>query len=374
MPSYNWSAFRSPNLWKIRQNQNMKQIIPLLAALCILTRLPSLFAQPPRDIPLSAISNGSQPDFSTLPAKSESANADANVNPGTTPSPTATSPAAETEADRLVQHAAKILPQYQTIDSKLRTRFDLLDHAMNGEGIYQQQGLGGELLIRLELKVAISDQLVNSLLQVADGKTLWTYQDQGDRPASLSQVDLPRVRAALERKDPWVQSNGAAALGLGGLPRLMKGLSSSFHYPEVSPGEVQGLKVWIVRGGWSPLRLVQMFPEQKEAIEKGESANLRNLPKQVPWAVELILGRDDYFPYRISYLRPPSGQEKKYGPRPLEDIIANATPIVTLEFFEVKLNTLIVGPQFVYPKSAIEPIDQTDTMLSSLGLLEVKAK
>ena len=331
----------------------MKQTSLALAALCIFSSLPELKAQNPVDIPLD---------------RSAASRSVAAPQGQTSADPSSTQP---TNADQLVLHAAKILPQYQTIEAKIRQRIDLYEKSMVGNGIYvQQQGRGGDLLLRLELKMVLSDESIGSFLQVCDGPFLWTYQDQGDRPSSLTKIDMQQVRAAWERSDPWIRSGGIGSLGLGGIPRMLSGMTQSFQFTDAEQTQIEGFPVWIVRGGWQPSKLATMLPDQKDALAKGEPANLRDLPKQVPWAVELVLGRDDFFPYRVKYLRPPAKKEKTLGKASLPEILAASNAIVTLEFFEVKLNAPIEGQTFVYQTGTTEATDKTEGVLKAFGLTE----
>ena len=344
----------------------MKQTSLALAVLCIYSSLLELRAQglvnkaaadnTAVDIPLNAASAS---HLAAAPQVRDSAES---------------SPTKSTNADQLILHAAKILPQYQSIQAKIRQRIDLYEKSMVGSGIYvQQQGRGGDLLLRLELKMVLSDQSLGSFLQVCDGPNLWTYQDQGDRPSSLTRIDMQQVRAAWERSDPWIRSGGIGSLGLGGIPRMLTGMTQSFQFTEAEQTQLEGFPVWIVRGGWQPAKLATMLPDQKDALAKGEPANLRDLPKQVPWAVEVVLGRDDFFPYRVKYLRPPAKKEKALGKASLTEILAASSAIATLEFFEVKLNSPLDGQPFVYQPGMIEAVDKTESVLKAFGLTEAGA-
>ncbi|HZZ71027.1 MAG TPA: hypothetical protein VFE24_02170 [Pirellulales bacterium] len=344
----------------------MKQSTVLFAVLCSLSNLTARAATPSVDIPLNSIplsaSNSAAAAPSTPPAL------DLPRGNGTTAAPN------ESEGDRFVTHAAKLFPQqYQTVEAKIRQRIDLFETPMIGSGMYVQQSRGGELLSRLEMKLVLSNQQLGSYLQVSDGNWLWTYQDQGAGAHALSKIDLQRIRSAWERTDPWTRTGGISTLGLGGLPHLLDGLNQSFHFVQAEQAELGGLPVLIFRGTWQASKLAALLPDQKAALARGEAANLRDLPKQVPWVVELVLGRDDIFPYRVTYLRPAAGKEKKLGKASFADQLAGCGPIVTLELFEVKLNAPIEGQPFVYQPSGLEAIDKTEQTLKAFGLTEAPA-
>lgn len=405
MPSYNWSAFRSANLWQIRQNPDMtetKRNLPSLPTAEIPTRFVAGVCDPGtiagltevsyRDCLLSGLTEAGysilrsafglllsscflfsvhrgqaqSPDVPLVPREGTSA---ASAAPEISAAPVVTP-----EADKLMQTAAKVVCEYQTIEAKIRQRVELLETQLVGSGAYAQQQTrdGSQLLLRLELKILAPDQRVLSYQQVCDGPDLWTYQEQVDR-AQLTRVDMERVRKAWQTKQSFSAPTGLGQLGLGGIPRIVKGLDHSFQFTEASSATLDERPVYRLRGGWEPHRLLALLPDQQAAIAAGQGINLQKLPKHVPWLVEIDLGQDDYFPYRITYLRPPAGSEKKLAKADFATLTAAVQPICQIEFYEVKLNSPINTQLFVYNQTTnLEIVDTTDKLLRTLQLSEGK--
>ena len=146
---------------------------------------------------------------------------------------------------------------------------------------------------------------------------------------------------------------GVASLpGLGGLGRLMRGLNARFEFTSVVADQLWGYPVWKLSGGWRPVQLARVLPDQKEAIEKGRKADLTRLPAQLPDSVTLFLARDDNFPFRVDYLR----SVPKSSPRCL----------IRLEFSDLSFKGPIDSGQFFAPGN-LEAIDRTEEFVRSLG-------
>jgi len=401
MPSYNWSAFRRTNLWQIRQIPDMTETNRKLPsppsrqsrgpAECG-TTLETQNAARKMQNDTRASARGQRSwhhsdratSFSFLitfafcvlrfafpPANAQSP--DVPLVPGVGPAPTAH--AAVPEADKLMATAAKVVCEYQTIEAKMRQKVELLETQLVGSGAYaQQQSRDGALLMRLELKILAPgpEQRVLSFQQVCDGPNLWTYQEQLDR-AVLNRVDMVRVRKAWQTKQALSAPVGFGQLGLGGIPRIIKGLDHSFRFTEAQTTMLDERPVYRLRGGWEPHRLLAMLPDQQAAVGAGQGINLQRLPKHVPWLVEVDLGQDDYFPYRISYLRPAASDEKRLAKADLATIAAAAKPVCQVEFYEVKLNSPLNGQIFVYSQTPnLEINDTTDKTLRALELADSK--
>jgi len=329
----------------------------------------------------------------------QGANADAAVPP---------------QAQQILQTAVRTLESRDGVSARIRQQVDLFGKQLVGSGVYLQQRVGSDqsppvqtafplaplagrpggadvrpaeeasplaplagrgtqrvpggegswdgLLIRLELRIQVGDQQ-SSLLQVLSpptpaGHYLWTYRRLPDEER-LSRVDLVRAAEALEKAQhaPGLGTEGILS-GLGGLPRLLRGLEATFDFNSAEPGTFGRLPVWRLQGRWKPDRLAKILPDQKAVIEAGEPPDLTRLPEHLPDRVVLMLGQDDLFPYRVEYRR---GIPEKAGGQ------NDGRPLVTMELFDVKLDVPIDRARFVYNPGNTGFSDETESFISSLG-------
>ena len=197
--------------------------------------------------------------------------------------------------------------------------------------------------------------------QLCDGKHLWIHQELLGK-TTLSRIDVSRVRLALDEHPPAaVGANPSQGFPLGGLPRLLQSLETSFHFTSASESQLDRVPVWTIEGRWTPEKLAELLPDQKEKILAGKGADVGKLPEQIPDRVILMVGRDDLFPYRIEYWRHSAGNAKS----PIEEA---DKLLVVMELFEVQFGAPIDDRQFVYKPGDLEYADQTDAYLKSLGL------
>ena len=275
--------------------------------------------------------------------------------------PQATSPPAAATDDRisgdsLLAHVATVLANQHSVAAKVRQRVDLLGHAVMGSGIYLQQGRGAGRLMRLDLTLQTADS--PSVLQhVCDGANLWLYRQIGDRK-ELGQIDLVRLSHARPKSPPGPSMD--TLLALGGLPKLVAGLCESFQFTAPTRGQLDKLPVWSVEGQWKPAALARLLPDQKEAIERGESPRLKpNMPDRVV----VYIGCDDYFPYRFEYWR----QDSARADASADD---RGKLLVVMELYEVRTNGPVDPRHFAFQPGEIQPVDRTGEYLERFGLEE----
>jgi len=237
--------------------------------------------------------------------------------------------------DKLLADAQARLAEHASIAANVRQQIAILDQRLVGTGLYRQKGRGEDLLLRLELKIQAAGE-VTSLLQVVDGRSLWTERQLTER-RSVSRVDLRTVRAEKAVSEPghtfspdWV---------IGGLGQLLAGLQRNFELSSVEVSELAGLPVYKVRGHWRPERLqyVLSYLEGYEDITVEQVRTLQELPRQIPREVELQLGVDDLFPYVVEYRR------SKTGPSGTASEL-----MLRMELFEVAIGTEIEDRVFTY--------------------------
>lgn len=281
----------------------------------------------------------------------------------------------------LLPAAIQALERYDSVDAKLRYEVNLFHKRLLGSGAYCEQRPGRDNLLRLEIKLQF-DEFASSLVLVCDGRYLWQYRNLPSE-TKLVRIDVTRVLRALDRAEreklaeqrapgtppplgpPLFVAPSATPLlpGIGGLPKLLRGLESNFEFTRLERGQwgKQKQPVWGLHGQWKRERLVELLPNQKERIEKGEPPDLRKLPRQLPDEVVIVLGQQDLFPYRIEFRRQPSEEDS--------DATADAAAMVVMTFYEVNLNVPLDRTRFIYnPPSSTDFSDQTESFIQSLGL------
>ncbi len=269
--------------------------------------------------------------------------------------------AARSRAAAILKAAIETLESRASASAGIRQQVDVFDRQLVGSGEYFQQRAGTEQLIRLELRILVGDR-PSSLIQVAapptpKGRYLWTYRKLPEKE-TLSRIDLSRVAEALKKAPPLPTAGSDGVLtGVGGIPRLLRGLQASFDFHSAEQGRFGGLAVWRLQGQWKPERLAEILPDQKEAIEAGEPPDLSALPGHLPDRVVLMLGEEDLFPRRIEYRRGIAGRTGRQG---------ESRSLVTMELFDVKLNEPIARTRFIYNPGKAKYSDKTDSFLSAL--------
>ena len=321
-----WSASPSANLLKIRQIRRMKIIFPSFAIFLV-----------------AAVLLAPQ----VVEAQSTAA------------STAAAAPDEKANAELLVQQMVAALAADKSISARIRLHVDLFGNQMVGAGLYLQQGLAAERQLRLEIKIPVGERLA-TLQQVCDGNFLWQFHDLSDKPA-LTRVDIRRVQEAAARAGHKPVPDLLGGSTFGGLPQLVDSLGQSFRFTRAQAEQLDTVPVWIVFGTWKPEVLAPISPDLAKQATEGKPLDLKKLPPQMPEEVVLYLGQDDLFPYRIEYRRRPTKQGRGAG-----DVAREAMPILTVELYEVRLNSPIDARQFAYQPGSLEVLDTTDHVLKSL--------
>jgi hypothetical protein len=263
------------------------------------------------------------------------------------------------QGEQLMRRATAAMCAHQGVKATIRQQADLFGYRLVGKGSYLQQGRGADTRIRLELTFHTDDQ-ISSLLQVADGRYLWSERCHGDQ-RQVERIDIGRVRKQLGK----LTGSGAAVsrelLAMGGLPELLVSLLEHFEFAQPQASRLGDMPVYRLAGRWRP------DPPSRLAIfagtlqESGSAAKKKPSPR-VPREVHVLLGRDDLFPYVIQYEGGPSdetGQGRGGGSSPAA---------LRIELFEVQLNGPIDPRQFVYRPGEIDSVDATRQNLKKLGV------
>ncbi|HZZ27692.1 MAG TPA: hypothetical protein VFE46_06755 [Pirellulales bacterium] len=306
------------------------------------------------------------------PATAYGAAQAANISPAAT-NPAVTGSAATTDAvasngiDLFMQRVIGAGEQLSSVETRIRYRAYLFGQQTIGTGLYLQQDSGEARKFRLELKTPIGQQLM-TMQQVCDGKYLWQLQDIPNKTknstpdqTTISRVDLRKVRQMLADADPSLHVDLAKQFALGGLPKLLNNLQSSFRFSRVEAGRLDILPVWIATGTWRPEALATISKDLAMQAALDQPLNAKLLPPQLPEQVCLFVGQDDFFPYRIEYRRR-TGTQSRAGGTVRDDTFS----MITVEFYEVRLNGPINAREFDYQPGTAGVVDTTDNFIKGL--------
>ena len=264
------------------------------------------------------------------------------------------------DASLLLQHAIAQLAGYSTISANVRQRINLYGRGLVGSGTYRQLNTETDMLFRTELKVPVRETLT-SLLQVCDGRFLWTYrllptEDAQQGPeATLTRVDLGVAR------QQYVSSGGndpVPYFALGGLPGLLDQTSRLFDFSSSDRSFLYGVPVWILTGTWKP-QVSEAFTNLEGSSDTVKENDPTTRRRHLPDSVTLALGVDDLFPYRIEYRR------RRTNPEGSSIIVSGgqSRSIMTLELFEVQTDVAIDPQVFFFQPSSVPVNDATERFM-----------
>jgi hypothetical protein len=255
--------------------------------------------------------------------------------------------------NELLLQAAHEVASISSLDARLRVQTNIMEQELVGSGSYYQLRAEHDLLLKLELRLQVAQQ-VSSLLQVSDGRFLWIRRNLPGQN-SLSRVDQRRVRESLAKGSSLPIAAPSRALALGGLGKLLESLAENFEFSAPREETLGGTAVWVLHGTWRPQRLAELVPSQQARITAGESLDWSKMPEQLPAQVMVMLGRDKHaplFPYRVEYQRFNRAGE--------------ATPLVSIDLFDVRTNVSLDPRLFAYKPGDQEVADVTENYLAKL--------
>ena len=303
--------------------------------------LPSLNAQPPAGSPnISSGNIGIPVDEAGNPMEVAS---DQNPRDGTEGNEFLSDP------EVILKRSIAQMHSETRFQAAVRHRIDMFDQHLVGAGHYRQFGNGAIKRLRFELKTQVGDNTA-SVVQVCDGRHLWTRENLADS-TSLSRIDVRYVSDALQKQEQQGTQHGAGLLGahwganiaMGGIPRLLASLQSSFHFTAASEATYEDVPVWVLVGKWKP-------QVRKSIAARFDSAN--RFPTHLPDAVRIVLGRDvefKFIPREIQYLKVASDK--------------SVTPMVSLQLYDITRLVDMNAAQFEYQRGEQVIVDRTQAFL-----------
>ncbi|HBU38674.1 MAG TPA: hypothetical protein DEB70_12845 [Planctomycetaceae bacterium] len=252
------------------------------------------------------------------------------------------------QAERLVASMLSRLGRVESISARIRQRTRAEGMVIVGTGRYLQQGNGLDQQFRFEV-VNKADTEIFELLEVSDGISFWKFQKGSSTPVRLARVDISQIRTKL--KDLGIEEGQAVAPHLGGLQGAIAHIRRYFQFESAERESLEGLPVWRVVGRWNSSRLIEIFPHLK-ALPNSSEGVAEEVPAGTPCSVELIIGSEQLFPFRITW----SGRSHD----------GEFEPISILELYEVRLGEPIDSAAFVYKPSAEGLLDVTEQFVRGI--------
>jgi len=290
-----------------------------------------------------------------VPATAPAADASAARAP-TTVGPARAAPRPSPTPATILDGAIAALESRRSVSARIRQEVGLFGRRLVGSGSYLELRTDEACLSRLELRIQLGQQ-TGSLVQVCDAKSIWTHRRLLD-DGKLDRVDLARVERALQKAGRSGEEPIADYLGsLCGVGRLLRGLRRNFFFPAAQPGlwGPEKRPVWRLSGRWTPERLAEILPDQKEAITRGELPDMSDLPPPLPEEVVLLLGQADLFPYRVEFHRPGSARRRV---------------LVTMDLYDVAFDAAVDPGRFRYAPGDVSYADRTKEVIESLRMRE----
>ncbi len=293
--------------------------------------------------------------------------------------------AAQTEektsnAERLFNGMFANVQLLQSIEAGIRMDVAVLGKEYSVRGKYEEQRLQNpppgdfqRSMYRLDLNFVMDSPSLpgtepNRLTIVChptsdrDSGRLWQYVSiEGDKTVKYFKL------AALE--DAVRRSNKQALLGsvgeiknLGGLLGTLKQIARFYEFTE-SPKETvmeggSSLSVWKLVGTLRP-----EYWDKMVKVFGGLEPKTQNFPGQMPTDIEIFIGRDNAFPYKIEY------QNR------LQKESTTRTLLTRIVYFDVSCNGEPI-PEFKFsafdkgesPEGVFQTTDETARLIRSLGL------
>jgi len=261
------------------------------------------------------------------------------------------------QAERIVASSLAALARAESVSMKLRQKARVGDRVLVGTGRYVQSGQGEEQRFRFDSTLTCDTETFE-LTEVSDGLFCWTHRHNGNEQATLQRVDVRRVRSRLAELKAPEAADGTVYLG--GLQRTLRLLRHWFRFTQATPGDLDGVPVWIIDGNWPTELLTYVLPELKDRAATPEGIGPADLPDGTPWSVRLCISRNDLLPRRVEWLAIP-------GPRPVA--AATPEPIAVMDLHDVELDGQVDATAFFYQPATEGLVDVTEMYVNGLGLM-----
>ena len=253
--------------------------------------------------------------------------------------------AKDSAATELFNQVRQELQKHQSIKAEMLQNVSIGDQQFKVTGHYLSSGnTDSGLKLKLDYSVIPDQGAEGKMLEVCDGKELWTMLTfpGSKRVTHRNILQIQKAVAAVgEKSGPEAKLN--IELGLGGLTALLASLDRTMVFDAIKQEPSDGHNRTLIQGHWKK-EIAQRFPKEKNDA----------LPAFVPDFVRLYVNPETLFPERILYLK--KQPEKK-----------TLKSLVSLEFQNVVLDGPVDDESFVFdiPKDVI-PEDITKNYVDRL--------
>ena len=223
--------------------------------------------------------------------------------------------------------------------------------------------------LRLEYLIKPNEGADGSLIEVCDGKQLWS-QVTLNGVKRVTHRDVEQIKAAVASTKNISDAVVSAELGLGGLTALLASLERTMIFEAMKEGTGEGQTQTVVQGQW-----------KADVSSRWRRRPEDPLPPYIPDLVRVVVDSRTLFPERIIYLKKQTEKEKTEQAPATKDKSAKDAPakdsptktkkgyraIVSLTFQNVQLDASIDEQEFTFvPPEDVVPEDITRQYLDRI--------
>lgn len=270
----------------------------------------------------------------------------------------------------VLKQAREGLEDYRPIRADLTETIAMAGRKIKAKGKYFE---GKDYKLRLEFSLSIGDtknSMRGSLLQVCDGRVLWTELTVGKKNSKQGGQIRKKPRIRITRRDvreilAATEENGViephvleAELGLGGLQALLASFEKKMVFGPVKQEKIGDVSFVVIQGAWN-----EEFLNAFQPPNQNSPAGQTRLPNHVPDFVRIHFDRKKLFPRKIQYF-------KKHSTREFY------LPVVTLKFVNVVLNARVEKGDFDYapPEGVFDVNDITKQYTAGIKAAAARRK
>jgi len=258
-------------------------------------------------------------------------------------------PAASTTADASANPEATAWIQrvHQALYRRSSIRAEIDQTVLIGKEHFKVSGryISSGQRLRLEYTIHPDQGLAGSLLEISDGKDLWSLLKVGDS-TRVTHRDVQQIKAAAAAHREISDVILTAELGLGGLTALLASLERTMVFDAIKEEAGSQAAQIVVQGRWKP-EIAARWPRSKD----------NQLPDYVPDLVRVWIDPQLEFPVRIVYVK-----------RTLEKDKRVFRPMVSLSLKNVEFDGTVDDREFNFdPPENVVPEDITRQFLDRMN-------
>jgi outer membrane lipoprotein-sorting protein len=252
--------------------------------------------------------------FGQTAAEKQKASSDAAAKP------VADSAGAKAAAE-FVQKVRQSLGEHSSVQADIEQTVSIGTQQFVATGRYVSSGPK----LRLEYNIKPDQGISGSLLEVCDGKELWSLIKVADSKR-VTHRDVQQIKAAASSERAIPDAVLTAELGLGGLSALFASLERTMVFDAMKQETSGDRSRTVVQGKWKP-EIRSRWPQGSD----------ESLPAYVPDMVRIVVDSATMFPERIVYIKRLVEKDKKVN-----------RALVDLQFSKVTFDSAIDDQEFTF--------------------------